>query len=84
MPLSPEPPPSPVEARLAKTPLAVTCEVVDEQQQVQSLRVQSIHMQGAKQEVTALLKEKGYEPRGRWEPPNPDATYSARVFALEA
>lgn len=83
MPQSPEPPPSPVEARLMKTPLAVTCELADERQQTQPLRVQSIHMQGAKQEVTALLKEKGYGPRGRWEPPNPDATYSARVFALD-
>jgi hypothetical protein len=82
MPPSPETP-SPVEARLSKTPLAVVCELVDEQQRSQSLRVQSIHMQGAKQEVTAQLREKGYGPRGRWEPPNPDATYSARVFALD-
>jgi hypothetical protein len=84
MPQSPEnAPPSPVEARLTKTPLAVTCELIDEQQHTSSLHVSSIHMHGAKQEVTAELRGRGYGPRGRWEPPNADSSYSARVFALE-
>lgn len=75
--------PSPLEARLTKTPLAVTCALADEQQQTTALRVLSTHMHGAKMEVTAVLRDRGYAPRNRWEPPNPDATYSARVFALD-
>lgn len=76
--------PSPIEARLTKTPLAVTCQLMDEQQQeVPPPHVQSIHMHGAKQEVTAQLRARGYSPRGRWEPPADDAAYSARVFALD-
>ena len=70
--------PSLVEVRLTKTAIAVACELVDELQNVTSLPVTSIHMTGAKQEVTLLLQQQGFRPRSRWEP-NTDG-YSARVF----
>lgn len=78
---APSPPwPSPVEARLSKTAIAVACQLFGDDGLVTALTVQSIHMHGAKQEVTSLMRDHGYVPRNRWEPDN-GASHSARVFA---
>lgn len=75
---------SPVEIRLTKRNLKVVCIVVHEDENTETLEVDSISMRGAQREMTGHLLKLGYRPASRWESDDDSAgaeTY--RVFRLD-
>jgi hypothetical protein len=59
--------PGPVEVWLTKANIAITCQVVREDESVGSYGVESLSMRGAQREMTGWMIDHGYETAGRWE-----------------
>ena len=56
----------PVEVWLTQRNLEVTCRVVNEDESVEGLTVDSLSMRGAQREITGWFIDQGYRPVGRW------------------
>ena len=56
----------PIEVRLSRPHLEVTCRIVFPDGTAIAVGVDALSLRGAQQEMTAWLIERGYEPAGRW------------------
>jgi hypothetical protein len=57
----------PIEVWLRQKNLEITCEVVQEDESVTTLSVDSLSIRGAEREITGRFVSQGYAPAGRWQ-----------------
>ncbi|MCV7177536.1 hypothetical protein [Mycolicibacterium sphagni] len=78
--------PSPIEVWLRQKNLAITCEVIHDDETGEDLDVDSLSMRGAQREMTRYLLDQGYTAEGGWEDPVEDddnnGRESVRRFAI--
>jgi hypothetical protein len=70
----------PIEVRLSRPHLEVTCQVLFPDGTAIAVGVDALSIQGAQHEMTAWLIEQGYEPAGCWSTPDENDRQAARTF----
>jgi hypothetical protein len=78
---------SAVEVWLTRKNIEILGRVVFEDESAERRQIRSLDMRGAQREVTAALKNEGYEEAGRWKPEATEGTEvleCSRLFRKEA
>jgi len=70
----------PIEVRLNRPHLEVTCRIVFPDGAAIAVGVDAASIRGAQREMTAWLTEQGYEPAGRWSTGDESDRQAARTF----
>jgi len=70
----------PIEVRLSRPHLEVTCRIVFSDGTAIAVGVDALSFRGAQHEMTAWLIEQGYEPAGCWSSQDENGRQAARTF----